>query len=146
MPEPLTTDKPRQRSQQRNLVFGAPVWPSLLAAFGFSLIAWADHIDSIWLRIANVFIVYIGLNLMPLPRTFTPVKPALISLGASLLSIGLLVGTTILVHEVLLPKPFAQSVPGAVTNQAITGLVAFALFRWAMPVLPNYEGKHASNR
>ncbi len=133
-------------STAKSLVFGAPVWPSLLAAFGFSLIAWADHIDSIWLRIANVFIVYIGLNLMPLPRTFTPVKPALISLGASLLSIGLLVGTTILVHEVLLPKPFAQSVPGAVTNQAITGLVAFALFRWAMPVLPNYEGKHASNR
>lgn len=146
MPDPLTTDKPRQRSQQRNLVFGAPVWPSLLAAFGFSLIAWADHIDSIWLRMANVFIVYIGLNLMPLPRTFTPVKPALISLGASLLFIGLLIGTTILVHEVLLPEPFAQSVPGAVANQAITGLVAFVLFRWAMPVLPRYEGKHVSTK
>ena len=144
MPE-LTTDKPRRRSQQRNLVFGAPVWPSLLAAFGFSLIAWADHIDSIWLRIANVFIVYIGLSLMPLPRTFIPVKPALISLGASLLIIALLVGTTILVHEVLLPEPFAQSVPGAVANQVITALVAFALFRWAMPVLPSYEGKHTSN-
>ncbi|WP_237693014.1 hypothetical protein [Rothia nasimurium] len=95
---------------------------------------------------ANVLLVYIGLNLMPLPRIFTPVKPALISLGASLLIIALLVGTTILVHEVLLPEPFAQSVPGAVANQAITGLVAFALFRWAMPVLPSYEGKHASNR
>lgn len=133
-------------SATKNLVFGAPVWPSLLAAFGFSLIAWADHTDSIWLRMANVFIVYIGLSLMPLPRTFTPVKPALISLGASLLIIGLLVGTTILVHKVLFPEPFAQSVPGAVANQAITGLVAFALFRWAMPVLPSYEGKHASNR
>lgn len=133
-------------STTKRLVFGAPVWPSLLAAFGFSLIAWVDHVDSIWFRMANVLLVYIGLNLMPLPRTFTPVKPALISLGASLLIIALLVGTTILVHEVLLPEPFAQSVPGAVANQAITGLVAFALFRWAMPVLPSYEGKHASNR
>ncbi|WP_237242992.1 hypothetical protein [Rothia nasimurium] len=133
-------------STTKRLVFGAPVWPSLLAAFGFSLIAWVDHVDSIWFRMANVLLVYIGLNLMPLPRIFTPVKPALISLGASLLIIALLVGTTILVHEVLLPEPFAQSVPGAVANQAITGLVAFALFRWAMPVLPSYEGKHASNR
>ncbi|MDO4821332.1 MAG: hypothetical protein Q4A03_04755 [Rothia sp. (in: high G+C Gram-positive bacteria)] len=146
MPEPLTTDKPRQRSQQRNLVFGAPVWPSLLAAFGFSFIAWADHVDSVWFRMTSILIIYIGLSLMPLPRTFTPVKPALISLGASLLIIGLLVGTTILVHEVLFPAPFAQSAPGAVANQAITALVAFALFRWAMPVLPSYESKHASNR
>ncbi|WP_346875071.1 hypothetical protein [Rothia sp. (in: high G+C Gram-positive bacteria)] len=94
----------------------------------------------------SILIIYIGLSLMPLPRTFTPVKPALISLGASLLIIGLLVGTTILVHEVLFPAPFAQSAPGAVANQAITALVAFALFRWAMPVLPSYESKHASNR
>ena len=133
-------------STTQNLVFGAPVWPSLLAAFGFSFIAWADHIDSVWFRMTSILIIYIGITFMPLPKTFKPVKPALISLGAALLIIALLVGTTILVHEVLLPTPFAQSVPGAVANQAITGLVAFALFRWAMPVLPSYEGKHASNR
>ncbi|WP_237208619.1 hypothetical protein [Rothia nasimurium] len=133
-------------STTQNLVFGAPVWPSLITAFGFSFIAWADHIDSVWFRMTSILIIYIGITFMPLPKTFKPVKPALISLGAALLIIALLVGTTILVHEVLLPAPFTQSIAGTVANQAITGLVAFALFRWAMPVLPSYEGKHASNR
>lgn len=133
-------------STTKSLVFGAPVWPSLITAFGFSFIAWVDHVDSVWFRMTSILIIYIGITFMPLPKTFKPVKPALISLGAALLIIALLVGTTILVHEVLLPAPFIQSIAGAVANQAITGLVAFALFRWAMPVLPSYEGKHASNR
>lgn len=127
-PQPAQVEK----DEEATLAFGVGRLPALLAALGFSLAIWRSATDGNDLfTFLSIFIGFGAVNLgMDLPKQEKEGWYA-----AGLLTVGVL-GSLILSYAVtnLLPDDFARTVPGVLTQQAVTASALYFFFSRMIPV------------